>query len=72
MPERAIHIIVQFAEPHFLDVHRDRARFDLGQIENVVDEREQVVAGSMNRLRELDLLRIKIAVLVLRQLVGQR
>ena len=34
---------------------RDGARFDLGEIENVADEVEQVRAGAVNGAGELDL-----------------
>ena len=42
----------------------DLAGFDLGEVQDVVDEREQVVAGGGDGLRELDLLRREVAVLV--------
>ena len=67
MAEGALDVIVQFAEAHLADIDHDRARFDLRQIENVVDQREQVVAGRMNRLGELDLLRRQVAFGVLRR-----
>ena len=35
---------------------RHRARLDLGEVENVGDEVEQVRASAVNRLRKLDLL----------------
>ena len=38
------------------DVDRDRARLDLRQVEDVVDQHQQVVARRVDRLRELDLL----------------
>ena len=60
MAERAVHVIVQVAEPAFGDIHRDRAGLDLGKIENVVDEREQVVAGRMDRLGEFDCLAVRL------------
>src|SRR5258706_4190038 len=53
--ERALDVFVQFTEAQFRDIHRHRARFDLGQVQDVIDEVEQVVAGGMNRLAEFDL-----------------
>ena len=44
MTEGAIDVILQFAEGDVADIDDDRARFDLGQVENVVDEGQQVVA----------------------------
>ncbi len=48
--ERALQQIVQIGEVYFADIEHDRAGFDLREVENVVDERQQVVAGGMNRL----------------------
>ena len=45
------------AKRDLLGLDRDRARLDLRQVEDVVDEREQVGAGRVDVLRELDLLR---------------
>jgi len=44
VPEGAIDVILQLAESHLGDIHSNRARFDLRQVENVVDESEQVHA----------------------------
>jgi hypothetical protein len=41
--------------------------FDLRQVEDVVDQRQQVVARGVDRLRELDLARRQHSILVLRQ-----
>ena len=53
--ERAIDVIMQIAEGDIADIDDDRAGFDLRQIENVVDEREQIVAGRVDRLGKLNL-----------------
>ena len=54
--EGALDVVVQVVQAQFADVHDDRARLDLGQVENVVDEHQQVVAGRVDRLGELHLL----------------
>ena len=51
-----VDVVVQIGEAHFADVEHDRAGFDLRQVENVVDQRQQVVAGRVDRLGEFDLL----------------
>ena len=71
MAERALQQIVQIREVHFADIEHDRARFDLRQIENIVDERQQIVARRMNRLGVLGLPASEVAVRVLRQLIRQ-
>ena len=54
--ERALAVVVQVVEAQLAHVDHDGARFDLRQVENVVDERQQVVAGRVDRLGELHLL----------------
>ena len=49
----------------------DRARFDLRQIEDVVDEVEQVGARRVDRAREFDLLFVEIALRVVGQQLRQ-
>jgi hypothetical protein len=71
MAERPLHIILQFAQCDFAHIHDDRARFDLGEIQNVIDQRQQIVAGGMNGLGELDLFGERFCVLVLGKLVGK-
>ena len=44
MAERPLDIIAQVAERHFTHIDHHRARFDLGQIENVVDESEKLTS----------------------------
>ena len=69
--ERALDVALQLVQPHVRRVHHDGAGLDLRQVEDVVDQRQQIVARRMNRLRELDLLRHQVAGRVLAQLVGQ-
>src|SRR5690349_21988340 len=49
------------------DVEDDAAGLDLGQVENLVDEFEQIRPSAVDRLRESDLLFGQVAVTVLRQ-----
>ncbi|MNV11886.1 hypothetical protein D3C71_1024670 [compost metagenome] len=56
---------------HFLSVHIHLAGFDLGQIEDVVDQSQQVGAGIMDDRGRFHFLRIQMAALVLGQLLGQ-
>ena len=65
MAEGALDIAAQIVEVKVGGVDCHRAGLDLGQIENVVDQRQQIVARRVNRLGELDLLDRQIAALVL-------
>ena len=69
--ERALDVAPQLLEAVVLDVHRDGARLDLRQVEDVVDEREQVVARRVDGLRELHLLAGEVARRVLGELVRE-
>ena len=48
MTERPLDVVLQIAERHFTDLHQHRARFNLGPIEDVVDQGEKIIAGSVN------------------------
>ena len=50
---------------------RDRAGFDLGEIENVADQVEQVGAGAVNGAGKFDLLRGEVVIGVLAELLAQ-
>ena len=54
-----------------LGVDRDRAGFDLRQVENIGDEMQQVRAGAVNCAREFDLFRHQVAVGVFGQLLAE-
>ena len=69
--ERALHVAAQLVQAQLAHVHRDRARLDLRQVEDVVDEHEQVVARRVDRLRELHLLAGEVALGLRAQLVGE-
>ena len=47
------------------------AGLDLGEVEDVVDQRQQIVARRIDRVGELDLLRVQVAVAVLPQQLGE-
>ena len=60
----------------FLEVHVFRfkihlAGFDLGQIENVVDQLQQTLTAVVNDLRRFDLFRVQVIVQVIGQCLGQ-
>jgi hypothetical protein len=71
VPERALHVTTHLVQAQLAHVHRDRARLDLREVEDVVDEGEQVVARGVDRLRELHLLAGEVALRVGLQLVGE-
>ena len=54
--ERPRHHVEQVGEEDLLGIDRDRAGFDLRQVENVADQVEQVGAGAVDGAGELDLL----------------
>ena len=57
MPEVAVDIIPQAEERDFLRFHGNGAGLDLGEIENVIDEVQEVGAGGVDIAGEIDLLR---------------
>ena len=69
--ERPRHHVQQIGEEDLLGVDRDRAGFDLRQVEDVADEVEQVGAGAVDGAGELDLLGVEIAVRVVGQLLAE-
>src|SRR5688572_7413625 len=69
--EAALQVVGDRRELHRADVERDHAGLDLRQVEDVVDQREQLAAGAMDGLRELDLLRAEVGVDVVRQELGE-
>ena len=59
--ERSFDTVAKRREGDLLGFDGDRAGLDLREVEDVVDERQQVGAGRMDVLGELDLLRRQIA-----------
>ena len=53
VPEGPLDVAVQLVQPQLADVDDHRARLDLRQVENVVDQHQQIVAGRVDRLGEL-------------------
>jgi hypothetical protein len=43
--EGALDVILKLAEADIADIDDDRSGFDLRQVENVVDQRQQIVTG---------------------------
>ncbi|KAG1541923.1 hypothetical protein G6F50_014169 [Rhizopus delemar] len=70
-PQRLQQALQHRRNGHLLDFHGGLSGFDLGQVKNVVDQRQQVAAGGINRLCVLDLLGAQVARLVVRQQLGQ-
>ena len=69
--EGAFHVVVQVGEPELADVHGHRARLDLREVEDVVDEEEKVRPRRVDGLGELRLPAREIAVGILGKLVRQ-
>ena len=70
-PERALDEVPQIRELDVADVHVHTTRLDLGEVEDVVDQIEEVGAGAVDRVRELDLLRVQVLVGVLPEQLRQ-
>ena len=71
MPERPGHHVEQGGEENLLRVDRDGAGLDLGQVENVADEVEQVGAGAVDGAGEFDLLGGQVAVGIFGELLAE-
>ena len=71
VPERALERVGEVREGQLARLHGHRARLDLGEVEDVVDQREQVPARGQDRLRELHLAIGQVALGVLGQPVGE-
>ena len=69
--EGALHRLAHLAQRHAAQVQRDRAALDLGQIEDVVDEVEQVLAAAVDRLGKLHLPPGEVAIRVAGELVRE-
>ena len=64
-------VILEIGEIELAHVERDGAGFDLREVEDVVDERQELGAGSVNRLGELHLLLAEVSVGIVRQQLGE-
>ena len=71
LPEGPLHMLLEAGQRHVADLDRDRAGLDLGQVEDVVDQVEQIGAGAVDRARELGLFLVEIALLVVGQQLRQ-
>jgi hypothetical protein len=69
--ERAHEIVADADERDLVDLDVEHPGLDLGEIEDVVDHRQQIVARGVDRLGKPDLLDREVAVAVLGQELGQ-
>jgi len=69
--EHATQAIHQALDAGVFRAHFQLAGFDLGNIQDVVDQVEQVIAGRIDRLGKLDLLGAEVFLRVIRQQFGQ-
>ncbi len=71
MPERAAHRLQQVGGEDFLRIYGHRSRLDLGEIEDVADQVQEVSTGAMDGSGKLDLLERQIAVGIFGELLAQ-
>ena len=71
VPEWARNHVDEIGERDVFGIHRHGARLDLGEIENVADQVQQISSGAVDGTGELDLLRRKVAVRVIGELLAQ-
>ena len=71
LAEGAFHMLLERGQRHVAKLDRHRAGLDLRQVEDVVDQAEQIGAGAMDRARELGLLFVEVALLVVGQQLRQ-
>ncbi|EXF42601.1 hypothetical protein BAY1663_04992 [Pseudomonas sp. BAY1663] len=69
--EQVLQAVDQAGEDRQLGMHLELAGFDLGDVEDVVDQGEQIVAGRIDRAGELHLVLAEVAFGVVRQQLGQ-
>src|SRR5271156_1505788 len=69
--EWTTHRIQHAGEEYFLRLHRDGSGFDFGEIENIRDQIQQVGARAVNRTGKLHLLRSKVGVGIVAELLTQ-
>ena len=71
MPEVALHRVSKRAEGFLSKVEGDGARLDLGEVQDVVDQGQQLLAARLDDVRELDLLGREVPLRVVAQLLRQ-
>ena len=69
--ERPRHHVEQIGDVDILGVDRNGAGLDLGQVENVADQIEQIGAGAVNGAGEFDLLAGEIALRIVGELLAE-
>ena len=70
--EPLVEVAGQLVDVDIADLERGAARFNLRQVEDIVNQMQQVVAGSVHHTHHVDLLLGQVAVAVLAQLFGQQ
>ena len=63
-------MLAKVAHPHVAELDRDRAGFDLGEIEDVVDQAEQIRPCGVDGSGELGLLLVQIALWIVGEQLG--
>ncbi len=71
LSEGSFDLIAHIAELHHAYIHAHGARLDLGQIQDVVDQRKEIGAGRIDGGGEINLLGRQVAVRIFRQQLGQ-
>ena len=54
--EGTVEVVLQVGQRQVAGFDRHRSGFDLREVEDVVDQRQQIVSGSVDRLGEVDVL----------------
>ena len=71
MPEVEVGEVADLRQRNLDVIEGDGAGLDLGQVEDLVDQGQQVLAGAVDDVGELDLLLGQVLFRVLGQLLGQ-
>ena len=71
VPEGALHISIQVVQTQLTHIHGNRSGFNFRQVENVVDQHQQIVAGGVDRLGKVDLFIGEITFRIHTQLIRQ-
>ena len=71
VPEVPVDICAQTGERDVFDIHRDRAGFDFGKIQDVIDQVQEIGTGGVNVARKFHLLAGEVAGGVFRKLLAE-
>ena len=67
--EGTFNIVLQVGKEQIPGINRYRSRFNLGKIQDVIDQRQQIITGRMDGLGIIDLLEVQISVRIARELI---